>query len=122
MGGKRLLIRSLYAGYGALRGIVGNVTERTKPIMNTQEAMQHGLGYAAGREDASGIKTISPTDAPGFIAFAEAYADGWGDFNAERRHYMTNTKVAYDTWQATDGRTIFPNIMKAFDPGPRNSH
>ena len=89
--------------------------------MKYTEATQHGLGYAAGREDASGTPTVSPTDAPGFLTFADAYAAGWGDFNAERRHYMTNARDAYDTWQTSRGLTIFRSEFAAFDPGPRES-
>jgi hypothetical protein len=76
--------------------------------VNTEEAMQHGLGYAAAREDASDVKTIDPTgDGIGFMRFAEAYAAGWEDFNGEKRCYMTNARDAYDTWQTTQGRSIF---------------
>jgi hypothetical protein len=78
--------------------------------MTRDEAMQHGLGYAAAREDASGVKTLPSPEAPGrpgFMAFADEYAQGWDDYNAERRHYMTNARDAYDTWQKTRGETIF---------------
>ena len=76
--------------------------------MTKREAMQHGLGYAAGREDASGVKTVTPDgNRSGFIVFAEAYAQGWDDYNAERRCYMTNARDAYDSWQRTSGQTIF---------------
>jgi hypothetical protein len=76
--------------------------------MRKDEAMQHGLGYAAGREDASGAKTADPTgDSVGFMRFGEAYASGWDDFNGEKRSYMTNARDAYETWQATRGQTIF---------------
>lgn len=53
--------------------------------MNQQEATQHGLGYAAGREDASGVRTADRGHScrPGFIMFAEAYAAAWGDYNSE---------------------------------------
>jgi hypothetical protein len=76
-------------------------------IMSKDEAMQHGLGYAAGREDASGTPTVEPGTRPGFMAFADAYAEGWDDYNSQRRWYMTNARDAYDTWQATAGLTIF---------------
>lgn len=79
--------------------------------MNRNEAMQHGLGYAAGREDASGTRTAEVPGDPqmrsGFLAFADAYAQGWDDYNAQRRGSMTNCRDAYDQWQATGGRTIF---------------
>jgi hypothetical protein len=75
-----------------------------------EEAMQHGLGYASGREDGSNVRTV---DSPGtecrmgWMHFAEAYAQAWDDFNHERRGYMTNCRDAYDAWQASEGRTIF---------------
>jgi len=84
---------------------------------NPEAATQHGLGYAAGREDASGVKTVSPTEAPGFMAFAEAYAAAWDEYNTEARGWMTNARDAYDTWQATGGRTIFRSEV----PGPVRS-
>ena len=70
--------------------------------MNHSEAMQHGLGYAAGREDASGVPTVG-----GFDAFAAAYAAGWDEYMNAHRGMMTNARSAYDTWQATNGQTIF---------------
>lgn len=79
--------------------------------MNHDEAMQHGLGYAAGREDASGTRTAEVPGDPqmrsGFLAFADAYARAWDDYNTQRRCMMTNCKDAYDQWQATGGRTIW---------------
>ena len=78
--------------------------------MNKSEAMQHALGYAAGREDVSGVKTHNGRDTPdgsGFIRFAEAFAGAWDDYNNERRGMMTNARDAYDSWQRTNGRTIF---------------
>lgn len=80
--------------------------------MTKEEAMQHGLGYASGREDASNVRTADINDSPaekrmGWMRFAEVYAQGWDDYNHERRHYMTNCRDAYDTWQATSGKTIF---------------
>ena len=75
--------------------------------MTHDEAIQHALGYAAGREDASGIRTRSPGELPGFMAFADAYAAGWDDYRAERRYHMIWARGAYDTWQASNGRTIF---------------
>jgi len=78
--------------------------------MNTDQAMQHGLGYAAGREDASGVRTVAAASAPdgvGFMAFAEAYAAGWTDYNRDMRHFMTNARSAYDAWQETGGVSIF---------------
>jgi hypothetical protein len=77
--------------------------------MLENEAIQHALGYAAGREDASGVKTTEPDERPGFVAFADAYAAGWAEYRAEKRSYMTNCRDAYETWQATGGITIFRN-------------
>ncbi len=78
--------------------------------MDTNEATQHALGYAAGREDSSGIPTSRAANAPdgiGFMAFAEAYAAAWGEFNAGKRFSMTNCRAAYEAWQATAGVSIF---------------
>ena len=75
--------------------------------MNHDEAVQHGLGYAAGREDASRIRTAEPGTTPGYMAFAYAYAQAWDDYYAERRFSMTNCRDAYDRWQASGGRSIF---------------
>lgn len=75
--------------------------------MTTAEAIQLALGYAWGREDASGTRTISPTDLPGTLAFAEAFAAGWDDFNADRRHHMTSVTYAYQRWQESAGVSIF---------------
>lgn len=78
--------------------------------MNKNEARQHGLGYAAGREDASGTATATSPAEPhrsGFTAFAAAFAQGWGDYNTCRRHMMTNCRDAYDQWQESGGLTIF---------------
>jgi len=78
--------------------------------MQYNEAMQHALGYAAAREDASDVKTVPSSEhpeRPGFMAFADEYARCWRDYNEGRRGYMTNARDAYDTWQATKGRTIF---------------
>lgn len=76
--------------------------------MNKEEAMQHGLGYAAGREDASGKATAGSTiERSGFAVFAEAYAEAWDEYRNGRRSMMTNARDAYDTWQLTGGETIF---------------
>lgn len=80
--------------------------------MSKEEAMQHGLGYASGREDGSNVRTVDVDDSPterrmGWMRFAQAYADGWDDYNRGLRFYMTNCRDAYDTWQATNGATIF---------------
>jgi hypothetical protein len=75
--------------------------------MQATEAMQHGLGYAAGREDASGEKTAALPDHVGFIAFATAYARGWSRYNAETMHFMVSARDGYDAWQASNGQTIY---------------
>lgn len=74
--------------------------------------MQHGLGYALGREDGSHVRTADVGSSPdenrmGWYRFAEAYAQGWDDYNYQRRHYMVNCRDAYNTWQKTNGETIF---------------
>jgi len=83
--------------------------------MNSEEAMQCALGYAWGREDASGILTTGPAGLAGSVpagwaGFAAAYAQGWDEFNSGRRGSMTSVASAYDRWQATRGATIFSNI------------
>jgi hypothetical protein len=88
-------------------------------MTDENDAMSNASGYAAGREDASGVRTVSPTDAPGFIVFAETYAATMADFLAERRHYMPAVSAAYDAWQATRGARIVPDTMSAWDSGPR---
>lgn len=78
--------------------------------MDKSEAVQHGLGYACGREDASRVPTSPAANAPdgvGWLAYAEAYAAAWDEFNAGDRFYMTNARSAYEAWQATAGESIF---------------
>jgi hypothetical protein len=70
--------------------------------MTHAEALQHALGYAAGREDASGVKTHGD-----FTKFAEAFATGWDDYRAEKLGMMTNAREAYRRWQESRGATIF---------------
>jgi hypothetical protein len=77
--------------------------------MQESEGMQYGLGYAESAEQFSGIKTAQPTDQPGFLAFATAYATAWAECNAGKRSYMTSCRDAYETWQVTGGITIFRN-------------
>jgi hypothetical protein len=74
--------------------------------MTELEALQHGLGYAAGREDGNDDQGTVKT-AISFDAFARAYAAGWADYREGRRGFMTNCRDAYNTWQRTDGKTIF---------------
>lgn len=78
--------------------------------MLKNEALQHAIGYASGREDTSNIPTVPSLEHPdraGWMAFADAFAKGWDDYNADRRYWMTNARDAYNTWQASNGRTIF---------------
>ena len=81
--------------------------------MNHEEAMQCALGYAWGAEDATRIPTVSPTDAPGTLTFADAYAAGWDAFNSDQAHYMTNVADAYRRWQESKGASIFTSIFLA---------
>lgn len=89
--------------------------------MTHEEAMHTALGYAWGAEDFSGTRTVSPTEMPGTLAFADAYADGWDAFNADRRHYMTNVGDAYRRWQESGGLTIWAPAFIAWDSGPRQA-
>lgn len=74
--------------------------------MTKDEAMQQALGYAAGQEDASGRRTASPSEGPGFIAFAEAYSAAVDEFNREVRYHIPCLAGAYAAWQYTSGRTV----------------
>ncbi len=78
--------------------------------MQANEAMQCALGYAWGQEDASGSKTYEPKPATtsGSFSFAEAFAAGWAEYNAELRHFMVCVSDAYRRWNETEGETIFP--------------
>lgn len=87
--------------------------------MQEQEAMQHALGYAAGREDSGGPKTAEPAGQPGFMAFAEAYAAGWARFNREAWYMMPSARSAYDSWQATGGATIYGELQRMPTAGLR---
>ncbi len=76
--------------------------------MTKQEAMQCALGYAWGREDASGARTYAPASISGSFAFAEAFAAGWEAYNTEKRFYMVCARSAYERWNETRGASIFP--------------
>jgi|HubBroStandDraft_4_1064222.scaffolds.fasta_scaffold380481_2 hypothetical protein len=76
--------------------------------MTSQEATQLALGYAWGREDASGTRTFAPEGMVGTILFAEAFAGAWEAFNTERIHHMVPVHVAYARWNETGGLTVFP--------------
>jgi hypothetical protein len=82
--------------------------------MDSNEARQHALGYAAGREDSSGERTAAPAlsiadmaGCSGFIEFAEEYARGWDRYRREAFHYMPNARDAYEAWQASGARSIY---------------
>ena len=75
--------------------------------MNKQEATQCALGYAWGVEDTSGIRTAQPANITGCSAFADAFAQGWDEYNTDRRGMMTNVRSAYERWQASNGQTIW---------------
>jgi hypothetical protein len=89
--------------------------------MQRNEALQHALGYAAGREDGSGQPTAQPggdLGPSGFVAFANAFADGWDEYNQGRRGMMTNARGAYERWQATGGQTIWDEHERPAKPAP----
>lgn len=79
--------------------------------MGKEEATQHALGYACGREDASGVPTVHYLAEShyriGWLEFGYAFGNAWDDYNNSRRCYMTNARDAYDKWQASGGRRIF---------------
>jgi hypothetical protein len=76
--------------------------------MTAEDAFNKAIGYAWGREDASGVKTAEKDGLSGCYRFAEAFRDMYADFNAEKRCWATNTRSAYDRWQETYGETIEP--------------
>ena len=67
-----------------------------------------GQAYAWGREDSSGIRTACTMEHPtGSYAFGLAYALAYDLYNQELLAHMTNIRDAYNTWQATNGETIW---------------
>ncbi len=79
--------------------------------LSVGKAHERARGYAAGREDASGIKTVPSPSSPrgqdsGWMDYAEAFAQAQDDYNQGRRGSMTNCKAAYERWTKTGGRTI----------------
>ena len=82
----------------------------------TYTISERALGYAEGREDASGVATVSPTEAPGCLVFAEAYAARQGAFNAQVKHRVPCIQAAYDDWQAAAGRPEWADLTMPF-PG-----
>ena len=79
--------------------------------MTPQEALSTALGYAWGREDASGTRTVSPTDAPGSLTFAEAYQKRQAAFIAEDCYWMPSVPSAYGAWQAAAGLPDWVNLQ-----------
>jgi hypothetical protein len=84
-----------------------------------QEAHERAAGYAAGREDASGVSTVpAPKHATakahrgldyGWMDFADAFAAAQDDYNEDRRGSMTNCKAAYQRWTESGGRSVTEN-------------
>jgi hypothetical protein len=89
--------------------------------MTAEEARYQASGYAWAREDASKARhSAHPTDpivktacpagrSSGSFCFAEAFGQGYADYNGERRSDMTSVHAAYERWQETGGRSIFPD-------------
>jgi hypothetical protein len=75
--------------------------------MTGSEAIHTALGYAWAAEDFSGTRTLSPTDAPGTLTFAEAFGAAWDEFNAGERGHMIPVMDAYRRWQESAGASIF---------------
>jgi hypothetical protein len=76
--------------------------------MEHDKAENLAMGYAWGREDASGTKTATSGEWHlGDLAFAGAYAQGYDDFSNGRRCSMNNVRAAYEHWQASGGRSVF---------------
>ena len=92
--------------------------------MSTKEqAFERACGYASGREDASGTKTVPAPGSKrgpdsGWLDFADAFAQAQDDYNNERRFVMTNCKAAYERWTSSGGRTIFEDALPL--PGPES--
>jgi hypothetical protein len=87
--------------------------------MNRNDAVFQALGYAWGQEDATGRPTWHTTEHPtGSFAFAMAYAQGWDEYNEDRRGMMTCLRSAYERWQATgpDEMTIWDEHARPAKP------
>jgi hypothetical protein len=76
--------------------------------MTRIEALELALGYAWGREDSSGTRTVQPANLTGCSAFAEAFADAQHAFNTDQRVSMFPVRDAYDRWTDTRGLTVIP--------------
>ena len=78
--------------------------------MKTEEARQHALGYASGREDASKIRTATGRacpEMPAFLAFADAWADAEDRLRREVLWYRPSCHDAYEAWQASGGVSVY---------------
>lgn len=87
--------------------------------MTVTNSLELALGYAWGREDASGIVTAGPASGNPQIpssAFAGAYAQGRLEFDTDRRGMMPSVRSAYDRWQATNGATIWDEHTRPAKP------
>jgi len=72
--------------------------------MTRDEAYQLALGYACGREDASGEAMRG-----GVSRFTQAFASARAAYNCRTSSYMPSVQAAWLTWQQTGGRTIDPS-------------
>lgn len=77
-----------------------------------EEARERALGYAAGFEDASGVKTVPAPGSPrgtdyGWMDFAESFARAQDAYNRGGLSMMTNCKAAYQCWTESGGRSVF---------------
>jgi hypothetical protein len=89
-----------------------------KPVTQAREriavevyiAEYQATGYAWGREDASGVPTLPgvgrENETPSRV-FGQAYAQGWEDYNQDKRGYMVSVRAAYKSWQYSYGASIF---------------
>lgn len=76
--------------------------------MTREEARQLALGYAWAAEDTSGTRTVTVQGAGiGSHEFSDAFAEGYDDYNSERRCNMVPVQDAYEHWQASGGQTVF---------------
>ncbi len=111
---------------GAVTGVIVFAGLAVKdPVAEEDLAMKHddailqALGYAWGQEDATGRPPwATPEDPSGSMAFAKAYAQGWDEYNQDRRGMMTNLCSAYERWQATgpDKPTIWDEHTRPAKP------
>jgi hypothetical protein len=108
----------VHAGYHGTDSYVDALERLTIAVranLSVDKARERACGYAAGREDASGVKTTpAPNswrgDDSGWLDYADAFAQAQADFTQGRRGMMTNCKAAYERWTATGGRTVHDTI------------